>query len=284
MDVVQLLWGVALPAFVAAVFLFITRRGGGTTDPARGSFSTALVFGLCLALGQLAVTGWELRPISAWQWIPWVSAAALFPALLLALGWRHTARGVQLGYLVAAFHLLLDRVLTPARGESAAVLWIIGLAVAAAIWTRILSAVAERIESPTAELLLAGLALGVSGLALFAGFIGAALCAATVAAVSAAAGAVGFVRRASPRAVGLAAWIVAPALASIALAAQHYGDPGYTPWLWALILAGSIAPVCVRGRPGDSPLRALLPRALAAAIPIGVAVFLAYRTYDPSPY
>lgn len=289
MDPKLVLLAAGFPALIAGVLVLVARRvapAGG--NAARASLAAPVAIAAGAALGQFAVTGWSFAPSESWHWVPWVTLAMLVPAVLASSQRLPAPLWIAAAALACAvlFARLLGRRLEIVHGAAAVLPWCIGWGLLAAAAAFAMQRVARRIGSPTIEFLCAGAGLGTAGLAVCAGSVMLALAATAVAAACAGAGAAAALRRLGRDQGALAAVVAAPALMAIALASHHYADATYSPWLWALLGVGACAPALVGERAGRSAARRFALRVLCAAIPIGAALGLAYRTYSPpwNPY
>lgn len=276
----DLLVGVLAPALLVGIILLIA--WGLTTSAARADTNaSASAVAIAISLGALVgfglLFGLELQPRESWLWMIWVfpacaALAGLESRSVVTLAVRWLLRVALVG---VAIDLVLRKVLWPKGGDldfqKCALYFGVPLLVLGLWHTAI-----PRLGAGLGALALWMMAAGTAAMLLFANSfklaqIGGAIAASLGALI------VACWLRPSPGGMSGAITPVAVLLCTLTFTSFEFASAKYSHWLFALV---ALAPFCAM-----LPFaRKALPRMLLIAIPIAVAVVLAFRTYDTSAY
>lgn len=278
MNPAALLVGVLLPAAVAGAIFFAAWGLGSKAARADASApapAAAIAIGAAGMAGFGQLFGWQFLPRESWLWLLWVfPLAGLLGAVEAREGIPATLRfGLRLTLVAGALALVLRKVLWSTGGElqwqKLAIYGAVPLLLAS-LWRALLTPMGAVVGAGVLWLLTSATA----AMLLFAGSLKLAQASGTAAAALGAL-AVACWLRPSPRGMAGAITPVAVVLSMLVFLGIEYGYAEYSPWLFALI---ALAPMF-----GASGLvRRHWARLFLIAIPVGIAVALAFRTYDTS--
>ncbi len=272
--------GVLAPALLVGTLLLIAwglAASAARADPNAPASAVAIAISLGALAGFGLLFGWEPQPRESWLWMIWV-----FPACAALAGLESrsvTTPAVRWLLRVAlvgvAIDLVLRKVLWPKGGdldfEKCALYFGVPLLVLG-LW----HAVIPRLGAALGALALWMMASGMAAMLLFANSFKLAQIGGTVAAGLGAL-IVACWLRPSPGGMAGAITPVAVLLCTLTFTSFEFASAKYSHWLFALV---ALAPLCA-----VLPLaRKSLPRLCLIAIPILVAVVLAFATYDTSAY
>jgi hypothetical protein len=284
-----ILLGVVLPAVTAsAALLAIWRPWRKAASPSGTIGAGALAIGLAYAAGYAALVGWPpFPPVEATQWILYLLVAAAGLCLLE----RMTSRppnwllwGFRVGLVAVALVLILRPMMTYSWSPGRTAVWLAGLCILALVFWLELEWVLPGVEALSSWFVLTIVAVGcslclaVSG-SLLLGQLGGVLAAAAAGATFPAFLPGGrTIDRASVR-------VPAVILTCLLLSGYFYSE---LPAISALLV--TVAPLAARSVPqaslaGRRPFIVAVVRGAAVAVPIVVAVIIAFASSPPlDPY
>ena len=274
----QLLPGILVALLVSGVITIVGRLWRAN------SWADAIAIAIGYAAGHVVATGWPaFPPIEATQWLPYfgmsVAVLAVFDTLLRPPG---SLRAVLWFLCCAAIlSLLLASKFQYAWSFFVGVLWIAGLATAMLVLTSLLDKAAQQDASISFPLIVAIVA-GGTGLALM--LSGSLLLGQLALVLAAAFGAIVLVGTFLPNAIngrGIAP-VSATLLCGLWLSGYFFSE---LPSVSGLLLLVSPIPalMLVLFDESGNPRRGLLLRTILVAVPVALAVFLAFGA-SPSPY
>ena len=274
----QLLPGILVALLISGVFTIVGRLWKVN------SWADAVALGFGYAGGHVVTAGWPaLPPAEATQWLPYFGMAVTLLAVLDTLLRPPAAVRVAIWFLCCAgiLSLLLASKFQYGWSFFSGVLWIACLATGMLVLTSFLDSTARRDASISIPLVLAIVA-GGTGLALM--LSGSMLLGQLALVLAGAFGAIVIVGTLLPNAVngrGIAP-VSAALLCGLWLSGYFFSE---LPSVSALLLSVSPIPalMLVLVDEGGNPRRGLLLRAVLAAVPVALAVFLAFRA-SPPPY
>ena len=241
------------------------------------SWADAIAIGVGYAVGHVVTAGWPaFPPIEATQWLPYFGIAVTVLAMIDALLRPPGSVRAVVWFLCSAGILLLLLISRFQYGWSlfTGVLWIAGLATALLLLTSFLDKTARRDASISLPLILAIVA-GGTGLALM--LSGSMLLGQLAFVLAGAFGAIVIVGMLLPNAIngrGIAP-VSATLLCALWLSGYFFSD---LPPVSGLLLLVSPIPalMLVLFDESGSPRRGLLLRTILVAVPVILAVFLAF--------
>jgi hypothetical protein len=274
----QLLPGILVALLVSGVLTVVGRLWKAN------SWVDAIAVGVGYAVGHAVTAGWPaFPPIEATQWLPYFGIAVTVlavidtllrpPGTLRAVIWFLSCAGI--------LSLLLTSKFQYGWSLFAGVLWIAGLATAMLVLTTFLDRTAQRDVSISLPLILAIVA-GGTGLALM--LSGSMLLGQLALVLAGAFGAMVIVGTLLPNAIngrGIAP-VSATLLSGLWLSGYFFSE--LPPMSGLLLLVSPIpALMLVLFDESGNPRRGLLLRAILVAVPVALAVFLAFGA-SPSSY
>jgi hypothetical protein len=274
----QLLPGILVALLVSGIFTIVGRLWKAN------SWADAIAVGVGYAVGHAVTAGWPaFPPIEATQWLPYFGIAVTVlavidtllrpPGTLRAVIWFLSCAGI--------LSLLLTSKFQYGWSLFAGVLWIAGLATAMLVLTTFLDRTAQRDVSISLPLILAIVA-GGTGLALM--LSGSMLLGQLALVLAGAFGAIVIVGTLLPNAIngrGIAP-VSATLLSGLWLSGYFFSE--LPPASGLLLLVSPIpALMLVLFDESGNPRRGLLLRAILVAVPVALAVFLAFGA-SPSSY
>ena len=274
----QLLPGILVALLVSGAVTIVGRLWKAN------SWADAIAVGLGYAVGHVVTAGWPpFPPIEATQWLPYLGIAVTIlavidtllrpPGLLRAVIWFLGCVGI--------LSLLLASKFQYGWSLFAGVLWIAGLATAMLVLTSFLDRVAQRDASISLPLILAIVA-GGTGLALM--LSGSMLLGQLALVLAGTFGAIVIVGTLLPNAIngrGIAP-VSATLLSALWLSGYFFSElPSVSGFL--LLVSPVPALMLVLFDESGNPRRGLLLRAILVAVPVALAVFLAFEA-SPTPY
>lgn len=274
----QIFPGLLAAALISGVFAIAGRlwRSSNWVD--------AVALGVGYVCGHLVTTGWPpFPPIEATQWLPYIAIGAaivgVVDTFLRLPGALRTP--IWLLFCAGMLGVLLSSKFQYGWSLFGGTLWIIGLAVGMLLLIIFLDGAAQRDASISLPLVVAIVA-GGTGLALM--LSGSMLLGQLALVLAAAGGAIVAVGLFLPNAVngrGIAP-VAGAVLSGLWLIGYFFSE---LPPASALLLAGSSIPalMLVLFDESGNPRRGLLLRAIVAAVPAALAVFLTWRA-SPSMY
>jgi hypothetical protein len=274
----QLLPGILVALLVSGVFTIVGRLWKAN------SWSDAIAVAAGYAVGHMVTAGWPaFPPIEATQWLPYfgiaVTILAVIDTLLRPPG---SVRGV-IWFLCCAgiLSLLLTSKFQYGWSLFVGILWIAGLATAMLVLTSFLDRAAQRDASISLPLIVA-IAAGGTGLALM--LSGSLLLGQLAMVLAGAFGAIVIVGSLLPNTIngrGIAP-VAATLLCGLWLSGYFFSE---LPSVSGLLLVVSPIPalMLVLFDESGNPRRGLLLRAILVAVPVALAVFLAFEA-SPSPH
>jgi hypothetical protein len=272
----QLLPGILAALLLSGVFTIVGRLWKAN------SWADAVALGTGYAGGHVVIAGWPpFPPAEATQWLPYFGLAVALlavvdtllqpPGAVRGLVWFFCCAGILSLLLVSKFQYNWSLL--------AGVLWIACLAAGMLVFTSFLDSAARRDRSISFPLILAIVA-GGSGLALMSS--GSMLLGQLAIVLAAAFGAIVIVGTLLPNAIngrGIAP-VSAALLCGLWLSGYFFSE---LPSVSALLLAVSPIPalMLVLFDESGNPRRGLLLRAILVAVPVALAVFLAFSVSPP---
>ncbi len=274
----ELLIGVLAPALLVGVILLIA-WGLASSASRADSNAPASAVAIAISLGAMAgfglLFGWEFLPRESWLWMIWV-----FPACAALAGLE--ARSVttpsvrwllRVALVGVAIDLVLRKVLWPKGGDLSfhkCALYFGAPLLVLFVW----HAVIPRLGAVLGAGALWMMATGTAAMLLFANSLKLAQIGGTIAAGLGALIVACWLR---PSASGMAGAItpVAVLLCTLAFTSLEFSSAKYSHWLFAVVALAPLAAMLPIARKS-------VPRLLLIAIPIAIAVALAFRTYDTS--
>ena len=272
-----------LPPVLAAVLVSGVIAMAGRLWKAN-SWADAIAVGIGYAVGQAVTAGWPaFPPIEATQWLPYLGIAVTILAVIDTLLRPPGVMRAVIWFLGCAGILSLLLAFKFQYGWSLFVggLWIAGLATAMLVLTSFLDRVARRDASISLPLILTIVA-GGTGLALL--LSGSLLLGQLALALAGAFAAIVIIGMLLPNAIngrGIAP-VSATLLCGLWLSGYFFSE---LPSISGLLLLVSPIPalMLVLCDESGNPRRGLLLRSLLVAVPVALAVFLAFAA-PPSPY
>ena len=274
----QLLPGILVALLVSGVFTIVGRLWKAN------SWTDAIAVGIGYAVGHAVTAGWPaFPPIEATQWLPYFGIAGTLLAVIDTLLRPPGVMRAVVWFLgcVGILSLLLASKFQYGWSLFAGVLWIAGLATAMLVLTSFLDRVARRDVSISLPLILTIVA-GGTGLALM--LSGSILLGQLALVLAGAFGAIVIVGMLLPNAINGRA--IAPVSATLlcGLWLSGYFFSGLPPVSGFLLLVSPVpALMFVLFDESGNPRRGLLLRAILVAVPVALAVFLAFEA-SPTPY
>ena len=274
----QLLPGILVALLVSGVFTIVGRLWKAN------SWTDAIAVGVGYAVGHAVTAGWPaFPPVEATQWLPYFGIAVTILAVIDTLLRPPGLVRVVIWFLCSAgiLSVLLASKFQYGWSLFIGILWIAGLATAMLVLTIFLDRVAQRDASISLPLILTIVA-GGTGLALM--LSGSMLLAQLALVLAGAFGAIVIVGALLPNAVngrGIAP-VSATLLCGLWLSGYFFSE---LPSVSGLLLLVSPIPalMLVLFDESGNPRRGLLLRAILVAVPVALAVFLAFEA-SPSPY
>jgi hypothetical protein len=274
----QIFPGLLAAALISGVFAIAGRLWKSS------NWVDAVALGVGYVCGHLVITGWPpFPPIEATQWLPYIAIGAaivgVVDTFLRPVGALRTP--IWLLFCAGILGVLLSSKFQYGWSLFGGTLWIVGLAIGMLLLTVFLDSAAQRDASISLPLVVAIVA-GGTGLALM--LSGSMLLGQLALVLAAAAGAIVAVGLLLPNAVngrGIAP-VAGAVLSGLWLSGYFFSE---LPPASALLLAGSSIPalMLVLCDESGNPRRGLLLRAIVAAVPVALAVFLTWRA-SPSMY
>ena len=274
----QLLPGILVGLLVSGVFTIVGRLWKAN------SWTDAIAVGVGYAVGHAVTAGWPaFPPVEATQWLPYFGIAVTIlavidtllrpPGLVRVVIWFFCSAGILSVLLASKFQYGWSLFI--------GILWIAGLATAMLVLTIFLDRVAQRDASISLPLILTIVA-GGTGLALM--LSGSMLLGQLALVLAGAFGAIVIVGTLLPNAVngrGIAP-VSATLLCGLWLSGYFFSE---LPSVSGVLLLVSPIPalMLVLFDESGNPRRGLLLRAILVAVPVALAVFLAFEA-SPSPY
>jgi len=274
----DLLIGILVPGIVAATILFFAWKlasSAARRDKSASAPAAAIAVSLGSLAGFCALFGWNYRPVESWLWMIWVfPALALLGALearasstfLVAALLRIAACGVAMGLVLRKLILHAG----PGVDTNRLALYVGTPVIAISLWRSVFpflsagvgSAALWMVSTASAVMVLLAHSMKLAQIGgALAGTLGALIVACLL----------------RPSVKGLAGALtpVAVILSCLVFLSLEYSSMGYSVWLFALV--------------GLAPALGVLPfvkkpwmKIALIAIPIAIAVALAFRTYDTS--
>ena len=274
----QLLPGILVALLVSGVLTIVGRLWKAN------SWTDAIAVGVGYAVGHAVTSGWPaFPPVEATQWLPYFGIAVTILAVIDTLLRPPGSVRVVIWFLCCAgiLSLLLTSKFQYGWSLLVGILWIAGLATAMLVLTSFLDRAAQRDKSISLPLILAIVA-GGTGLALM--LSGSMLLAQLALVLAGAFGAIVIVGALLPNAVngrGIAP-VSATLLCGLWLSGYFFSE---LPSVSGVLLLVSPIPalMLVLFDESGNPRRGLFLRAILVAVPVALAVFLAFEA-SPSPY
>ena len=274
----QLLPGILVGLLVSGVFTIVGRLWKAN------SWTDAIAVGVGYAVGHAVTAGWPaFPPVEATQWLPYFGIAVTILAVIDTLLRPPGLVRVVIWFLCSAgiLSVLLASKFQYGWSLFIGILWIAGLATAMLVLTIFLDRVAQRDASISLPLILTIVA-GGTGLALM--LSGSMLLGQLALVLAGAFGAIVIVGTLLPNAVngrGIAP-VSATLLCGLWLSGYFFSE---LPSVSGVLLLVSPIPalMLVLFDESGNPRRGLLLRAILVAVPVALAVFLAFEA-SPSPY
>jgi hypothetical protein len=274
----QLLPGILVALLVSGVFTIVGRLWKAN------SWTDAIAVGIGYAVGHAVTAGWPaFPPIEATQWLPYFGLAVTLLAIIDTLVRPPGSVRTVIWFLCCAgiLSVLLTSKFQYGWSLFVGVLWIVGLTTAMLVLTSFLDRVARRDASISLPLILTIVA-GGTGLALM--LSGSMLLGQLALVLAGAFGAIVIVGTLLPNAVngrGIAP-VSATLLCGLWLSGYFFSELSSVS---ALLLLVSPVPALMLALVDESgnPRRGLLLRAILVAVPVALAVFLAFAA-SPSQF
>jgi hypothetical protein len=274
----QLLPGILVALLVSGAVTIVGRLWKAN------NWADAIAVGIGYAVGHTVTAGWPpFPPIEATQWLPYLGIAVTILAVIDTLLRPPGVMRAVIWFLgcVGILSLLLASKFQYGWSLFAGVLWIAGLATAMLVLTSFLDRVAQRDASISLPLILAIVA-GGTGLALM--LSGSMLLGQLALVLAGTFGAIVIVGTLLPNAIngrGIAP-VSATLLSALWLSGYFFSElPSVSGFL--LLVSPVPALMLVLFDESGNPRRGLLLRAILVAVPVALAVFLAFEA-SPAPY